>query len=104
MFIVINTTTNKKNIAKAISKRLINMNLSPCISVIPNVESSYIWDNKINNEYEYLVSIKTVDILKNKIVEIIKQIHNYKVPEIISYKINIINKDYKLWCEDIIKT
>ena len=64
----------------------------------------YIWDNKINNEYEYLVSIKTVDILKNKIVEIIKQIHNYKVPEIISYKINIINKDYKLWCEDIIKT
>ena len=41
--------------------------------------------------------IKTLDSLVDKVVLLIKSIHNYKIPEIIKKPISIENKDYEEW-------
>ena len=97
MFYLVNSTTDSRKIAKKISDEVIKANLSPCIQIIPNIISSYKWNNSIETSNEYLISIKTVSMNINLIKKIIKANHNYKIPELISYKINIEDEDYKKW-------
>ena len=61
MFYLVNSTTDSKKIAKKISDEVIKANLSPCIQIIPNVLSFYKWNNSIETNNEFLISIKTID-------------------------------------------
>ena len=100
MYKIICTTTDSKNIAENISKEVINSKLSPCAQIINNIKSYYIWNNELKNQREYLIQIKTkssnLDLIKN----IILDNHNYDIPEIISYDMNIENDSYKDWFID----
>ena len=97
MFCNITTTTNKKHIVDKLSKILLEKNYSPCIQVTNPVESQYFWKGEIQSTREYKVDIKTLDSLSEKVILLIKSIHNYKVPEIIKTPITIKNKDYEEW-------
>ena len=97
MFCNITTTTNKKQIADKLSEELLKNNYSPCIQVVNPVESQYLWNGKVKSSQEYKIDIKTLDVLVDKVVLMIKTIHNYKVPEIIKTPITIKNKDYEEW-------
>ena len=59
------------------------------------MESQYFWNGKVKSTQEYKIDIKTLDALVDKVVLLIKSIHNYKVPEIIKTPITIKNKDYE---------
>ena len=97
MFCNITTSTDQKEIAKEISRELLEKKYSPCIQITGPVESQYIWDGKIKSTEEYKIDIKTLDGLSEKVMILIKSIHNYEVPEIIKSPIAIENKDYKNW-------
>ena len=104
MFLIISTSTNKKSIADIIIKNLLDEKLTPCANISSKSTSTYIWNDKIVNDDEYILSIKTIDSFKEKVVGIIKDKHNYELPEIISTKIEILTDDYKQWFTDSIKT
>ena len=97
MFCNITTSTDQKEIAKKISRKLLEKKYSPCVQITSPVESQYLWDGEIKSTQEYKIDIKTLDDLSEKVMIIIKSIHNYKVPEIIKKPIAIENKDYKSW-------
>ena len=103
MFCSITTTTNKKEILDRLSEELLEKNYSPCIQITNPVESRYLWDGKIEFSKEYKIDIKTLDSLSEKVVMLIKSIHNYEVPEIIKQSIIIENKDYEDWALQNIK-
>ena len=96
MFIVMETTTDSKEVAKNISTKILDKKLSPCIQ-IHKIESRYIWHNKLCDEKEYLIKLKTIVKNKKSVVKIIKDLSNYDIPEIISFEINIDNEDYGKW-------
>ena len=96
MYILIKTSTDSIDIANSISSTILNQNLAPCTQIY-KTESKYIWNKKITKSYEYIVEIKTITKYKNKVSNIIKEIHNYDIPEIISLNMNILNEDYKEW-------
>jgi len=100
MYIIIKTSTDSFKVAKKISQIILNKKLSPCINIIENVISTFIWKNKITNAIEHIVEVKTINIYKDKIVAIIKKNHNYDVPEIIQSNIHILNNDYKEWFDE----
>ena len=102
MFIIMETTTDSKELAKNISTKILDKKLSPCIQ-IHKIESRYIWQNKAFDENEYLVKIKTIVENKKSVVKIIKDLSNYDVPEIISFNFNMENEDYKKWFFDSLK-
>ena len=89
MYIIISTTTDNKNVADSIGKKVLDLNLSPCVQIYPGIESTYIWDKNLKKTKEFIIQIKTIDKNIDFIANIIKDLHNYSVPEIISYKINI---------------
>lgn len=101
-FCIIYVTTPTFDMAKVISKELLNLKLVACCSIIPNISSMFIWENEIKYSNEYLIVIKTKTNLFDKISEIIKNNHEYEVPEIICTKIEKGNKDYLNWIDSII--
>ena len=100
MFVIIETTTNDIKTANLISKTLLDKQLSPCVQTIKNVISSYVWQNKVLTDNEIIIRIKASSNNYDKITNIIKTLHNYDNPELISYKFNILSNEYKTWFLD----
>jgi periplasmic divalent cation tolerance protein len=78
--ILVQTTTNSIKEAKKISKK---------------IESFYVWKDDFCEDEEFLISIKTKKENFEKIERKIKELHSYDVPEIISFKIDNLSKEYK---------
>ena len=102
-FIVISTTLSKKKNAIYISNKILNEKYAACIQLIPNISSYYIWNDKIESNQEFLLNIKTINTMKDKIVEIIKAHHEYEIPQIISYDFRMDSENYKEWFKSIVK-
>ena len=96
MFCTIVTTTNDKTVAKDLSKYILDKKLSPCVQMY-NITSSFIWNDKITNEPEYKIEIKTIKNNENKVIRAIEKFHNYDIPEIIKIPLDIKNETYKTW-------
>jgi len=100
MIIILCTTNNLDN-AKNIAGALVNEHLCACVNILPKISSVYKWEGKIVNDDEYLLIIKTKDDLFDKIESRIKELHPYKVPEIISINVSNASKDYINWVNSI---
>ena len=86
------TTIETLEDAKKIAKFLVDNRYAACVNIIPSIISIYYWDDKLNEDNEimlFIKSAKSFDELKN----IIKKIHPYEVPEIIKIDIEG-NEDY----------
>ena len=96
--ILILTTTDKKTVAQKITKALLDQKLIACASILP-MESSYWWKGKIVNAKEFQLILKTKAENFNKIEKVIKKLHTYDLPEIISIDIQKAGKDYIKWID-----
>ncbi|PPK60387.1 divalent-cation tolerance protein CutA [Malaciobacter marinus] len=92
--ILVQTTTNSIKEAKKISKILLEKKLVACVQV-SKIESFYVWKDDFCEDEEFLISIKTKKENFEKIERKIKELHSYDVPEIISFKIDNLSKEYK---------
>tara|TARA_Y100000748_G_scaffold286302_1_gene269508 strand:+ start:172 stop:666 length:495 start_codon:yes stop_codon:yes gene_type:complete len=97
MYKLITSSTDSKENAQVIANTLISKLLSPCVQIISNVESLYIWNGEIENTSEYLILIKCCQTKEEEIVSKILDLHKYEVPEIIVSNFDILNPDYKSW-------
>ncbi len=95
--ILILTTTDKKSIAYKIGRALLKEKLIACYSILPAMESTYWWKGKITNAKEFQVILKTKKGYFTKIEKIIKKLHTYDLPEVISIDIKKAGKDYLKW-------
>ena len=91
------TTSDKKEILKRIAKSLVEKNLASCVQIISEVESFYKWEGKLEISNEYLAYIKTSFNKYKEVEEDILSLHNYELPEIISFKIDNGYKPYIHW-------
>ena len=102
--ILIQTTSDSKKTLSKIGRLLLTKKLSACIHITDSgIESSYIWDDSITTEHEYQLTIKTDEKNRLDIVNLIKERHNYDVPEIIEIKADILNNDYHKWFNKSLK-
>ena len=92
------TAPNKKE-AEKIAKKLLNKKLIACANVISNVNSYFVWKNKVQNSKEIIICGKTTLKNQKKIINIVKKIHSYSVPCVIFFDIKSGNKDFLKWIE-----
>ena len=90
------TASNAKE-AKQISKKLLDKKLIACANVINNVNSYFVWKNKVENSKEIIICGKTVSKNQTKIIQIVKSLHSYSVPCVIFFDIKNGNKDFLQW-------
>ena len=74
MYYEITTTTDNKEIAGKISKKIIELKYSPCVQISNNIHSLYRWNNKIEKSIEYKLVIKTISKHTKEIIKIIQVI------------------------------
>ena len=94
---IINTTTDSYEVATNIAKILVSEKLSPCVHIIPKIESIYKWDGKIEQSVEILLIIKTIPKKVNDCKKLILRYHNYDVPELTIMNSEILLNRYKEW-------
>jgi len=99
MYIIIQTTTGTKKEAKKLTKLLITKKLAACIQ-ISKINSFYTWANKLCVDKERLLSIKTKQEHYEEIEKLIKENHSYDTPEIISYELTNLSKEYALFINE----
>lgn len=102
-FIIVETTYPNLTKSKKIAKILIEQKLAACVEFFP-INSLYSWQNKIENNKEFLLRIKTKKSNYNEIEKIILKDHDYKIPQIISIQINQGFEPYLNWINSNLKT
>ena len=90
------TALNTKE-AKRISKKLLDKKLIACANVISNVNSYFVWKNKVQNSKEIIICGKTTSKNQKTIIHEVKKIHSYSVPCVIFFDIKDGNKDFLKW-------
>ena len=101
--VVILVTTPTIDEARKIGNALVEEKLIACANIIPQVESIFYWQDKVCNEKEALMVIKTRKKLIEKIIKRVKALHSYTVPEVIALPIIKGSKDYIKWVKEVTK-
>ena len=96
MLSLVMVTIPKKN-ARAFSKQLLEERWIACANLISGVQSLYWWRGKIEDSSETLVLMKCQTHQVKGLEKRIKALHPYEVPEIVSYKIDQVEKAYAAW-------
>jgi len=95
--IIITTAANKES-AQKIAKLLIEKRLAACVQMFP-IESVYFWQDKICEEKEITLFIKSKTSLFDDISYAIKTNHEYEVPEIIQIPVTNGLPEYLKWID-----
>jgi periplasmic divalent cation tolerance protein len=95
--VLIYCTVSDNAEARSIARLLVEKRLAACCSIINNVASVYIWDDKIEEDSESLLLIKTSHRKYEQVEKEIKMVHSYSVPEIIATPITEASKAYLDW-------
>jgi len=102
--IIVFITASSEEEAEKIARNLVEKRLSACCNIVPGLRSIYRWKGKICDDKEVLIIIKTMQNVFKKLIEEVRKIHSYTVPEIISFKIEDGFKEYLDWIEKEVKT
>ena len=98
-FIMIYTTLPGRAITKKVAKKLIKENLIACANFF-SIESVYRWKNKLCEDKEYALIMKTRKSLYRKAEKRLKELHPYEIPAIVSYEIKGASESYLNWIKE----
>ena len=99
-YIIVQTSTNKKYIAKKISTYLLKKSLASCVNIISPIQSQYKYHGILREDTEYTLIIKTKKDHYIKIQKVIEELHNYETPEIIALDISQGSKKFFEWIDN----
>ena len=79
--ILILSTASAEN-AKIIARTLVDEHLAACINMT-EVRSFYYWEGEFSDDNEVLMIIKTMESKKTVVMNRIRELHTYALPEMI---------------------
>jgi len=89
--------TTPTEVANQIATTLVKEDLAVCINIIERVQSVYKWEGKVESAPEALLIVKAMTEKTEALIEKVREIHPYEVPEVISFDIVAGNRDYLDW-------
>ena len=87
---------------KRIARILVQRKVAACVNIIKNVFSIYRWKDKIEEDEEVLLIIKTSEKKSEDLIRIVNEIHSYELPECVGVKIEKGSKQYINWINKVI--
>jgi periplasmic divalent cation tolerance protein len=98
VYLVLSTAGSLKE-GEKIAQHLIRKGLAACVNVVPGLSSYFFWEKRLCREREVLLLVKTVKGQLKRIVNDIKSLHSYSVPEILFVKVAGGESQYLSWVE-----
>ncbi|XP_067636147.1 divalent-cation tolerance protein CutA [Eurosta solidaginis] len=90
-------TTPDEKLAKKLAQGLVERKLAACVNIIPQIQSVYMWEGKVNEDNEYLMMIKTRTSRVDELIKFVRENHSYSVAEVITLPIEKGNVPYLSW-------
>jgi periplasmic divalent cation tolerance protein len=94
--VVLLTTANREE-AIRIADMLVGAHLAACVQVLPEIESVYRWEGKIERQSEVLLLAKTTREKFPDLEREVRAIHSYETPEIVAVPAVEISQPYANW-------
>ena len=102
-YILVFVTFPSEAEARDITRALVAEKLLACGNIIRNLTSIYRWKGEVAEEAEALMIGKTRKALFPKIVEKVKSLHTYTVPEIIALPLSEGYGEYLSWIDESVR-
>ncbi|MGD0916150.1 MAG: divalent-cation tolerance protein CutA [Thermodesulfobacteriota bacterium] len=101
--IVVLVTCGSEDEALGIARSLVEERLAACVNLVSPIRSIYRWEEKVWDEKEWLLVIKTQKQNFQELEKKVKSLHSYSVPEIIGLPITEGASSYLEWLEAMTK-
>lgn len=98
-YCLITTACDKQEVVDKIIDELLVKNLAACCQV-SNIESKYWWNGEIEENKEFLISIKTKKSLFEEVKTVIQKNHDYELCEVLCYDIADGDNDFLNWIDE----
>jgi len=98
-FIQVITSAATKADAQAIATAVVGKRLAACAQIIGPITSTYWWQGNIETAEEWLCIMKSRQDLYDELEQAIRQVHPYKVPEILAIPVVLGSQDYLEWMD-----
>ena len=103
MVVAVYSTFGDFSEAKKIAHILVEEKLVACINIIPKIFSIYKWEGNIEEGDECAFFAKTTEDRVDVVIQRIKQLHSYAVPDIVAFPIVKGLPAYISYVEDMTK-
>ncbi len=100
---IVLTTTGSQEEARKIARALVDRRLAACVNIIPQVESIYRWQGKVEDAHEWLLLIKTTTAAFERVRDAIRELHSYDLPECISFSVENGSSAYLDWISESVE-
>jgi periplasmic divalent cation tolerance protein len=101
--IVIFITASSDKEADKIAALLLDQRKAACVNTLNGVKSAFWWKGKVDSAQESLLIIKTSASVLPEVIDLVKKVHSYEIPEIIALPIIGGNDDYLKWLDNEVK-
>ena len=89
--------------ARKIAQAVLKGRLAACANLLPNLESHYWWQGKLESAAEVMIIFKTTRAKLSKLEAIVIENHPYDTPEVISLPLESGNSKYLDWLAQSVK-
>jgi len=103
MYSLILVAAANKREARGIARALVENKLAACVNIIGKVESLFRWQGKVDTAFENILIIKTRKTKVPAAIKLVKSMHSYEIPEIISLPITSGFKRYLSWIDESVR-
>jgi periplasmic divalent cation tolerance protein len=86
--------------ASSLARDLVEKRLAACVNLVQGIRSFYRWEGEICQDQEVLLWIKTRKELLGSLVQAIRSVHPYELPEILALDVAGGLPEYMAWVQD----
>ncbi|HKF30334.1 MAG TPA: divalent-cation tolerance protein CutA [Candidatus Binataceae bacterium] len=94
--VVLVTCANEEQGA-SIARSLVGERLAACVNLVSGIRSIYRWRDKLEDDRETLLLVKTRTQLLARVERRVRELHTYEVPEIVAVRLYGGSKPYLDW-------
>jgi periplasmic divalent cation tolerance protein len=94
---IVLSTAGSEDEARNIAHHLVEHHLAACVNLVPQIESIYRWQGKIESSQEWLLVIKTTAERFPAVCEAVRELHSYELPECIAISVEDGTAEYLEW-------
>ncbi len=100
-YVIVLTTLPASADCAAFARTLVSEHLAACVNVLPRMESFYWWKDKVEQEGEHQLLIKTTAVRLDELQARILELHPYEVPELLVMQVGGGDEAYLNWMSQV---
>jgi periplasmic divalent cation tolerance protein len=94
--VVLMTAANGEE-ATRLADMLVGAHLAACVQILPEIESVYRWQGRIERQAETLLLAKTSEAKFPELEREVRALHSYETPEIVAIPMTSVSHPYLQW-------